>query len=110
LSSSSTFGMLGDRLWHLVLPALTVSLRSMAITMRVTRAELMEVLHQNYVVTAKSKGLKQSVVLVKHALRNSLMSVVTLIGLSIGQIFSGAVLTETIFSWPGIGRYLVHAV
>lgn len=110
VATGSVPGMILDRLWHLVLPALTVSLRSMAITMRVTRAELLEVLRKDYIVTARSKGLKRSVVLIKHALRNSLMSVVTLIGLSMGHIFSGAVMTETIFSWPGIGRYLVHSV
>ncbi|MBB4124561.1 ABC transporter permease [Martelella radicis] len=110
VATGSFFGMIFDRLWHLVLPALTVTLRSMAVTMRVTRAELLEVLHKDYIVTARAKGLKRRVVLIKHALRNSLMSVVTLIGLSMGHVFSGAVMTETIFSWPGVGRYLVHAV
>jgi ABC-type dipeptide/oligopeptide/nickel transport system permease component len=107
---SSIFHSMADKAWHLVLPAMTVTFRSMAITMRVTRAELLEVLRKDYIITARSKGLKESVVLVKHALRNSLISVVTLIGLSMGHIFSGAIMTETIFSWPGIGRYLVHAV
>ncbi len=110
MSDSSTLGYLLDKGWHLVLPAITVTVRTMAITMRVARAELLEVLRKDYIVTARSKGLTETVVLVKHALRNSLISVITLIALSMGSILSGAIMTETIFSWPGVGRYLVHAV
>lgn len=107
---SNIFHMLGDRIWHLILPSIAIALRSIATTMRVTRSEMLEVLRKDYITTARAKGLSERVVYFKHALRNSLMSVVTLMGLSMGRIFSGAVLTETVFGWPGVGRYLVHAV
>jgi peptide/nickel transport system permease protein len=107
---SNIFHLIWDRFWHLILPSLCIALRSIATTMRVTRAEMLEVLKKDYIITARAKGLTEKVVLIKHALRNSLMSVVTLIGLSMGHIFSGAVLTESVFGWPGVGRYLVHAV
>lgn len=101
---------LWDRGWHLVLPSFCIALRSLATVMRVTRAEMLEVLRKDYITTARAKGLRENIVYLKHALRNSLMSVVTLIGLSMGHICAGAVLTETVFSWPGVGRYMVHAV
>lgn len=104
------FDVMRDRVWHLILPSCSIALRSIATTMRVTRAEMLEVLRKDYITTARAKGLRERVVFIKHALRNSLMSVVTLIGLSMGHIFTGAVLTETVFAWPGVGRYLVHAV
>ena len=107
---SNMFHMMWDRIWHLILPSITIALRSLATTMRVTRSEMLEVLRKDYITTARAKGLSERVVYLKHALRNSLMTVVTMIGLSMGFIFSGAVLTETVFGWPGIGRYLVHAV
>lgn len=107
---TNMFHYLSDRIWHLVLPSMTIALRSIATTMRATRAEMLEVLRKDYIATARAKGLREYVVYVKHALRNSLMTVVTLLGLSMGHILSGAVLTETVFGWPGIGRYLVHAV
>ncbi|NNF98567.1 MAG: ABC transporter permease [Desulfobacteraceae bacterium] len=104
------FTMMWDHAWHLVLPSVTIALRSIATTMRMTRAEMLEVLKKDYIITARAKGVAENVIRIKHALRNSLMSVVTLIGLSMGYVFSGAVLTETVFGWPGIGRYMVHAV
>ncbi len=114
LSASAEYGgifqTLGDRAWHLVLPALTIAVRSIAMTMRMTRAEMLEVLRKDYIATARAKGLREYVVYFKHALRNGLMPIVTLMGLSMGTILSGAVLTESVFGWPGIGRYLVHAV
>lgn len=107
---TNIFHYLGNRVWHLIMPSITIALRSIATTMRATRAEMLEVLRKDYITAARAKGLREYVVYVKHALRNSLMSVVTLIGLSMGQILSGAVLTETVFGWPGIGRYLIHSV
>ncbi|MDY0092725.1 MAG: ABC transporter permease, partial [Candidatus Vecturithrix sp.] len=104
------FFLLRNRLWHLILPSTAIALQSIATTMRLTRAEMLEVLKKDYITTARAKGLAERKIYLKHALRNSLMPVVTLIGLSMGHIFSGAVLTETVFSWPGIGRYLVHAI
>jgi len=106
----NVFQYLGDRLWYLVLPSITIALRSVATTMRVTRAEMLEVLGKDYIATARSKGLSEKVVYLKHALRNALLPVVTLIGLGMGGILSGAVLTETVFAWPGIGRYLVRSI
>lgn len=102
--------MLWDRGWHLILPSVTIALRSIATVMRVTRTEMLEVLRKDYITTARAKGLSENVVYLKHALRNSLMPVVTLIGLSMGSIFNGALLTEIVFGWPGVGRYMVHAV
>jgi peptide/nickel transport system permease protein len=78
--------------------------------MRVTRAEMLEALHKDYIATARSKGLAERIVIVRHALRNALLPVLTLIGMSMGRILSGAVLVETVFAWPGIGRYLIHSI
>jgi len=106
----NVFQYLGDRLWYLVLPSMTIALRSVATTMRVTRAEMLEVLGKDYITSARAKGLSEQIVYWKHALRNALLPVVTLIGLGMGGILSGAVLTETVFAWPGIGRYFVHSI
>lgn len=107
---NNVFHLLGNKLWHLVLPGATLALRNVAATMRATRAEMLEVLQKDYIVTARSKGVRERLVYVKHALRNSLMPVITMIGLSMGYILSGAVLTETVFAWPGIGRFLIQSV
>ncbi len=104
----SLFFLLRNRLWHLILPSAAIALQSIATTMRLTRAEMLEVLKKDYITAARAKGLTERKIYLKHALRNSLMPVVTMIGLSMGHIFSGAVLTETVFSWPGIGRYLTY--
>ncbi len=101
---------LKDRIWHLVLPAFTLSVISMASWTRFMRASMLEVLSQDYVRTARAKGLPERVVVYKHALRNALIPIVTLMGLAIPGLFSGAVLTETIFSWPGMGRALFDAL
>jgi len=99
-----------DRLWHLVLPAFTLSVVSMASWTRFMRAAMLEVLSQDYVRTARAKGLSERVVIYKHVLRNALIPIVTLMGLAIPGLFSGAVLTETIFSWPGMGRALYDSL
>jgi peptide/nickel transport system permease protein/oligopeptide transport system permease protein len=95
---------------HLVLPAVTLALPSIAILARMTRASLLEVLQEDYVRTARSKGLSRRSILYKHALRNALIPVVTALGLQLGQMLGGAVLTETVFSWPGLGRLTVFAI
>lgn len=95
---------------HLVLPAIALSTLTLGIVARMTRSSLLDVMSSNYVRTARSKGLRERVVLWKHALRNALIPIITVIGLRLGQMFSGAVLTETVFAWPGVGRYAFTAL
>ena len=96
---------LGSSLLHLVLPALTLGYFSTAVITRMTRSSMLEVLGQDYMRTARAKGLRERIIVLRHALRNALIPTVTIIGLTFGSLLSGAVLTETIFSWPGLGRY-----
>lgn len=101
----------GSGSWqHLVMPTATIVLGSVGYIARITRASMLEVLGQDYVRTAKAKGLPQRVVIGKHAFRNALLPLVTIIGLEFGSLLGGAVLTETIFAWPGIGRLAVDAI
>lgn len=101
----------GYETWrHLILPSVTLGAASAAIVARMTRSAMLEVLSQDYVRTARAKGLAERVVVNRHALRNALIPVVTILGLQLGTLLSGAVLTETVFAWPGIGRLLVEAV
>ncbi len=101
----------GTGTWkHLILPTLTLGLGRAALLTRLVRASLLEVITQDYVRTARAKGLGEPAILVRHALRNALIPVVTVLGLQIGFLFSGAVLTETVFAWPGLGRAMVRAV
>ncbi|WP_018085864.1 ABC transporter permease [Desulfurispora thermophila] len=95
---------------HLILPALALASYSMAIIARMTRSTMLEVIRQDYVRTARAKGLVESLVIYRHALRNALIPVVTVVGLQMGSLLGGAVLTETVFSWPGIGSLLVNAI
>src|SRR5262249_46904503 len=95
---------------HLVLPALTLSLPSIAMVARMTRSSVLEVLREDYVRTARAKGLAEQLVVAKHALRNALIPIITLLGLQAGQLMGGAVLTETVFAWPGLGRLMVKAI
>jgi len=95
---------------YLVLPALALGSRSIAYLARVTRSAMLETLGADYVRTARAKGLAERTVLVRHALRNALIPVVTVIGLDFGAYLTGSILTETVFSWPGIGRYVVLAI
>ena len=94
----------------LALPALTLGMRSIAFLARMTRSAMLEALSADFVRTARAKGLNEWVITLKHALRNALIPVVTVVGLQVGLLLSGAILTETIFSWPGIGNWLVHGV
>jgi peptide/nickel transport system permease protein len=95
---------------HLILPAVALGTIPMAIIARMTRSAMLEVLEQDYVRTARAKGLIERVVIVRHALRNALLPVITIVGLQVGVLLSGAVLTETIFAWPGIGRWLYLSI
>ncbi len=95
---------------HLILPALTLSAYPIARNARMMRSSVLEVLGQAYVTTARSKGLREIVVLTRHAVRNALIPVVTLIGLEFGALLGGAVITESIFAWPGVGRLTVQAI
>ena len=94
----------------LVLPALALGSRSIAFLARVTRSSMLDVLGADFVRTARAKGLRERVVVVRHALRNALIPVITVLGLDFGYYLTGSILTETIFSWPGIGRYVVNAI
>lgn len=110
LSEYGREGDLGARLRHAVLPTLTLGLIQMASFMRFTRSSLLEVLRQDYIRTARAKGLAAGRVIWRHALRNALIPVVTVVGLALPALVGGAVLTETVFAWPGIGRLAVGAV
>ncbi|MDE2119432.1 MAG: ABC transporter permease subunit [Betaproteobacteria bacterium] len=99
-----------DALRHLLLPALTLGTMGMAVIARMTRSAMLEVLGQDYVRTARAKGLSEPRVVVVHALRNALIPVITALGLQAGSLLGGAVLTETVFSWPGIGQWMVQAI
>ena len=99
-----------DLLWHLALPAFTLCGVPAAVLARLTRASLLESLHDDYVRTARAKGLSESRVVVRHALGNALLPVVTLLGIQIGYLLGGSVLVETVFSWPGLGLQLYDAI
>jgi peptide/nickel transport system permease protein len=103
-------GKVIDRISHLALPALTMTLVLAAGIARYTRGQMLEVIRQDYVRTARAKGLPERVVIVKHALRNSLIPVITMLGLYLPLLFSGAVFVEVIFAWPGMGRVIVDAI
>lgn len=100
----------GENLRRLVLPAATLATASLAVNLRQVRSSLLDVFGQEYVRTARAKGLRERTVIVRHALKNALIPVVTLVGIQIGAIIEGAVITETIFSWPGVGRLVVQAI
>jgi peptide/nickel transport system permease protein len=99
-----------NSLKHLILPALALGARSTTLTMRVTRASLLDVLSRDYIKTAKAKGLRNSTVLIKHGLRNALIPTVTVTALNIGVLLGGNMIIETVFGWPGIGRLVVESV
>jgi len=104
------FQVLKDVLSHLVLPALTLSTIPLAIIARITRSAMLSVLSQDYIRTARAKGLLERSVIFQHALKNALLPVVTIIGLQFGTLLGGAILTETIFSWPGIGSWIYEGI
>ncbi len=95
---------------HLILPAITLGTGSAALIARMTRSSMLEVLHQDFITTARAKGLREQIVVYKHALKNALIPVVTIIGLQFGLLLGGAVITETVFAWPGVGRLMVGSI
>lgn len=103
-------GGLRDLLWHLVLPATTLAVVATGVVARLTRANMLEVLRQDYVRTARAKGLREGAVIGRHALRNAIVNIVPIIGIQAGFVLGGAVYVETVFQWPGIGRMLVDAI
>ncbi|WP_019646728.1 ABC transporter permease subunit [Novispirillum itersonii] len=103
-------GAFADALHHLVLPAIVLGTIPLAVIARMTRSSMLEVLREDYVRTARAKGLSPLRVIGVHALRNALIPVITVIGLQLGTMLAGAILTETIFSWPGIGRWLIQSI
>ncbi|MCX8118942.1 MAG: ABC transporter permease [Desulfobacterota bacterium] len=107
---SGNFPLFIDSLRHLILPAFTLATIPMAIIARMTRSSMLEVLSKDYIRTARAKGLGPGAVIFKHALKNAFLPVLTVIGLNFGILLGGAVLTETIFSWPGLGRYVVDSL
>jgi dipeptide transport system permease protein len=107
---SNDKGAFRSALAHLVLPAIVLGTVPLAVIARMTRSAMLEVLGEDYIRTARAKGLSNLRVISLHALRNALIPVVTVIGLQVGVLFTGAILTETIFSWPGIGKWLIEAI
>lgn len=107
---SGDWEVLSDVIKHLLLPSIALSTIPLAIIARMTRSSMLEVLRQDYIRTARAKGLIERVVVMKHALRNAMLPVVTIIGLQVGTLFAGAVLTETIFGIAGVGRMLFEAI
>jgi ABC-type dipeptide/oligopeptide/nickel transport system permease component len=95
---------------YLVLPALALGMRSVAFLSRMTRAAMQEVLQSDFIRTARAKGLGEGRVVLSHGFRNALLPVVTVLGLDFGSYLTGSILTETIFSWPGVGRYVLTAI
>ncbi|MCK5162227.1 MAG: ABC transporter permease [Desulfobacula sp.] len=95
---------------HLILPTVTLASFVVAFIARMTRSSMLEVLSQDYVTTARSKGLKENLIIIKHALKNALIPIITVVGLQFGLLLGGAVLTETVFAWPGLGRLIVDSI
>jgi len=113
--ASGMFSILGDRtvpdlLWHLMLPALTLSLVAAGVVARLMRTNMLEVLRQDYVRTARAKGMNEKRVIGRHALRNAIVGMIPVLGIQAGFVIGGAVYVETVFQWPGIGRMLVQAI
>jgi peptide/nickel transport system permease protein len=104
------FRLFLNAVWHLILPSFVLSTVVLPILARLTRASMLEVMRQDYVRTAEAKGLQPRVVIVRHALKNALLPIVTVVGLQLGGLLGGALLTETIFSWPGMGLWTYRAI
>lgn len=99
-----------DALKHIIMPAIALATIPMAIIARMTRSSMLDVMQEDYIRTATAKGLTERVVLFRHALKNAFLPVITIIGIQAGTLMAGAVLTETIFSWPGIGKWVYDAI
>jgi peptide/nickel transport system permease protein len=104
------WAMIPDALRHLVLPAVALATIPLAVIARMMRASMLEVLSRDFIRTADAKGLSRAVVVLRHGLRNALLPVLTVVGLQVGSLLAGAILTETIFSWPGIGRWVYESI
>ncbi len=100
----------GGVIKSLILPAITVGSNTAALVARMTRSSMLEVIRQDYIDTARAKGLKESVITYKHMLKNALIPIITVVGLQFGVLLGGSVMTETVFSWPGVGRFVVEAI
>lgn len=100
----------GGQFRYLILPSLTLGLPVAAVIARIARSAMLEVLRQDYVTTARAKGLGERVVVLRHALRNALIPIITIVGVQAGNLLSGAVVTETVFNWPGIGRLFIDSI
>lgn len=107
---TGNFNAFGDAVKHLVLPAIALATIPLALIVRVTRSSMLDVLNEDYIRTARAKGVPLAKVIFKHALKNALIPVITVIGLQFGTLMGGAILTEEVFSWPGIGRLIVGAI
>jgi peptide/nickel transport system permease protein len=107
---SANFELLADAIKHLILPSMALGTIPMALIARMARSAMLDVLGQDYIRTARAKGLRQRVVVMKHAFRNALLPLVTVIGLSLGGLLGGAVLTETVFNLSGVGRILYESI
>lgn len=108
---SSPYGSgVGDVLWHLVLPAVTLGTASAAALARLTRSSVLEIIRQDYVRSARAKGLAERVVIARHVLKNAINPIITVLGVQVGFLLGGAILTETVFSWPGLGSMMVRAI
>ncbi|WP_239284635.1 ABC transporter permease [Collinsella sp. An2] len=107
---SGDFEAFIDAVRHIILPALALSMYSMAVITRMTRSSMIDTLNEDYVRTARAKGLTKRRVGVHHALRCAMLPVTTVIGLQLGSLLSGAMLTETVFAWPGIGSYVIDSI
>ncbi|MEM3406376.1 MAG: ABC transporter permease [Nitrososphaerota archaeon] len=109
-------GERGGPLWtieglsHIILPSITIAAPSAGVFARITRSSMIEVLEQEYIRTAKAKGLKMNIIIFRHCIRNVLVQLITIIGMQFGYLLGGAIVTETVFAWPGIGRLLVDAI
>ena len=99
-----------DMLWHLVLPALTLGTASAAALARLTRSSVLEIIRQDYVRSARAKGLAERAVIARHVLKNAINPIITVLGVQVGFLLGGAILTETVFSWPGLGSMMVRAI
>jgi peptide/nickel transport system permease protein len=104
------FYMIKDRLWHMFLPVVILSYSFMATYTRMTRTNMLNILNQDFIRTARSKGLRERDVLIRHALKNAFLPIITLIGMNMGRIISGAVIIETIFGYPGMGSLTIQSV
>jgi peptide/nickel transport system permease protein len=109
---TSPYGKTGvlDLLWHLVLPAVTLGTASAAALARLTRSSVLEIIRQDYVRSARAKGLGEAVVVGRHVLGNAVNPIITVLGIQVGYLLGGAILTETVFSWPGLGSMMVRAI